>query len=191
MTHLRHKFTWSISLALIFALLLASLAMADDISNNLDASVDAVAEIMPLNVGGANGTTNLYVHKTNDDEKNGCNFQSHTTLVVSVSSNDNSVATISPSSITFGSCADTFNLTITPHNQGEATISLSQIVMTQTQHSILPRRPSLSTSPPPNTPPQISITGVTGGKSYEIGSVPAAMCEVTDAEDGNSSFPAN
>ena len=169
MTHLRHKFTWSISLALIFALILASLAMADDISNNLDASVDAVAEIMPLNVGGANGTTNLYVHKTNDDEKNGCNFQGHTTLVVSVSSNDNSVATISPSSITFGSCADTLNLTITPHNQGEATISLSQISNdTDTTFNLAPATFIVNVAPPPNTPPQISITGVTGGKSTRL-----------------------
>ena len=31
---------------------------------------------------------------------------------------------------------------------------------------------------------------MTGGASYNKGSVPAATCQVTDAEDGNSSFPA-
>ena len=31
---------------------------------------------------------------------------------------------------------------------------------------------------------------MTGGASYEIGNVPSATCQVTDAEDGNSSFPA-
>ena len=36
----------------------AGTARADNVSNNLDATVDAVAEVMPLNVGGANGTTN-------------------------------------------------------------------------------------------------------------------------------------
>jgi hypothetical protein len=37
-----------------------------------------------------------------------------------------------------------------------------------------------------NTPPSVSVTGVSDGASYEIGSVPAAGCSVTDAEDGNS-----
>ena len=34
------------------------------------------------------------------------------------------------------------------------------------------------------------MAGVTGGASYDKGSVPAATCQVTDAEDGNSSFAA-
>jgi hypothetical protein len=41
--------------------------------------------------------------------------------------------------------------------------------------------------PPPNTAPSVSVTGVTDGASYEIGSVPAAGCDVTDAEDTNES----
>jgi hypothetical protein len=43
---------------------------------------------------------------------------------------------------------------------------------------------------PSNTAPVLSITGVTPGASYTKGSVPAAVCEVTDKEDGSSSFPA-
>jgi hypothetical protein len=41
-----------------------------------------------------------------------------------------------------------------------------------------------------NTPPSVSVTGVTNGESYEFGAVPAAVCSVTDAEDGNSTFAA-
>jgi hypothetical protein len=41
-----------------------------------------------------------------------------------------------------------------------------------------------------NTAPTISVTGVAGGASYNKGSVPAATCQVTDAQDGNSSFAA-
>jgi hypothetical protein len=44
--------------------------------------------------------------------------------------------------------------------------------------------------PPPNTKPAVAVTGVSDGASYEIGSVPAASCSVTDTEDGPSSFPA-
>ncbi|CCG01894.1 PxKF domain-containing protein [Blastococcus saxobsidens] len=40
---------------------------------------------------------------------------------------------------------------------------------------------------PPNTKPSVAVTGVAHGASYEIGTAPTAGCEVTDAEDGNSS----
>ena len=86
----------------------------DDIANNLDASIDAVAEAMPLNVGGADGTTQLYVTPRNGDGKNGCNLTSSTTISVSVSSSNTGVATVSPSSVTFASCGDIKTLTITP-----------------------------------------------------------------------------
>jgi hypothetical protein len=43
---------------------------------------------------------------------------------------------------------------------------------------------------PTNTKPSVAVTGVSDGASYEIGSVPEAICTVTDAEDGPSSFPA-
>ena len=45
----------------------AGVALADDISNNLDGCVVAIAEVMPLNVGGANGATQLYVTPENGD----------------------------------------------------------------------------------------------------------------------------
>jgi hypothetical protein len=41
-----------------------------------------------------------------------------------------------------------------------------------------------------NTPPSVSISGVSDGSSYVKGAVPVAICDVTDAEDGNSSFAA-
>src|SRR5919109_409514 len=87
----------------------------DQIPNDLDGSVDASAEEMPLVVGGAKGTTQLYVVPTKDDGKNGCNLTGSTTLVVSVSSSNTAVATVSPSSITFTSCGNTPTLTVTPH----------------------------------------------------------------------------
>src|ERR1044071_5874726 len=60
----------------------------DDIANDLDTEIDAVAEVMPLNAGGATGTTTLYVSPTNGDGKNGCNLTGSTTLTLSVSSNN-------------------------------------------------------------------------------------------------------
>ena len=47
-----------------------------------------------------------------------------------------------------------------------------------------PRCFLLTVNPAPsNTPPTVSVIGVTDGASYEIGSVPTAMCHVVDAED--------
>ena len=176
---------------MVLALLAVPLAVfADDISNNLDASVDAVAEVMPLTVGGANGTTQLYVVPQNNDGKNGCNLTGSTTLVVSVSSSDTSVATVSPSSVTFTSCEFTQMLTVTPVGQGSATISLSQTSNTTAgTFDLAPATftVNVTAAVPTNTAPAVSINGVTGGAFYEIGSVPAATCQVTDAEDGNSS----
>src|SRR5262245_12461063 len=75
----------------------AAVASADDISNTIDASIDAPAEVMPLNVGGADGTTTLIVTPRGSDGKSGCNLQSSETLVVDVKSSHAAVATVSPS----------------------------------------------------------------------------------------------
>ena len=70
--------------------------LLDDIVNNIDATVDVVAEEMPLNVGGSNGTTALYLVERNGDGKNGCNLTGGTTLSLSISSSNTSIATVSP-----------------------------------------------------------------------------------------------
>jgi hypothetical protein len=177
--------------ATLAAGVVTAVAWADDISNSLDPSIDAVAEVMPLTQGGPAGTTTLYVNPTNGDGKNGCNLTGSTTLVLSVSSNNTSVATVSPSSVTFASCGDVKTLTVTPHSQGTATISVSQTSNnTGATFNLAPATFTVNVAPPPNTPPNVTVSGVTGGASYNKGSVPAASCSVTDAEDGNSSFPA-
>jgi hypothetical protein len=42
-----------------------------------------------------------------------------------------------------------------------------------------------------NTPPSVSVTGVTDGSSYTKGSVPVAGCAANDAEDATSNFAAS
>jgi len=171
----------------------ATTVFADDISNNLDGSIDAVAEVMPLTVGGAAGTTQLYVIERNGDGKNGCNLTGSTTLVVSVASSNNAAATVSPSSVTFNSCGFIATLTVSAVAAGSATISVSQTSnSTAGTFNLAPATFTVNvTAPPPaNTAPSLSISGVTAGGSYNKGSVPVAMCDVVDAEDGDSSFPA-
>lgn len=187
----RTRFRWIYALAAAILMLTPMAALADDISNNLDTSIDAVAEVMPLNVGGANGTTQLYVTARNGDGKSGCNLTGSTTLVLSVSSSNTGVATVSPSSVTFTSCGDTKTLTVTPVAAGSASISVSQTSNnTGGTFNLAPATFTVNVAPPANTAPSVVVAGVTGGASYNKGAVPAATCQVTDAEDGSSSFAA-
>lgn len=172
----------------------SGVAFADTISNNVDASVDTTAEVMPLNAGGANGTTTLAVTATNDDGKNGCNLTGSTTLTLNLSSSNSAVATVSPSTVTFTSCGDTKPLTITPVAAGSATVTASQVSNTTTgTFDLAPATFTVTVAAPApsNTAPVLDITGVTTGASYVEGSVPAAVCEVEDAEDGTKSYAAD
>lgn len=168
----------------------AGVAQADIIYNNLDPSIDAMAEIMPLNVGGADGTTTLSLFETKD-VKNGCNLTGHTVLTLELSSSDTSVATVSPASVTFGTCEDTKTLTLTPRSVGSATISARQLTNTTGgTFDLAPATFEVNVAPPANTAPVLTIEGVASGGTYDKGSVPSAVCKVTDAEDGPSSFAA-
>lgn len=191
MQRIGRKFWTTVAIVAAVALGGAGIAYADDISNNLDATVDSAAEAMPLNVGGANGTTTLFVTPKNGDGKQGCNLTGGTTLGVSVSSSTPGVATVSPSSATFAGCSDSKILTVTPVAAGSTTITVAQTSnSTGGTFNLAPATFVVTVSPPPNTAPTISVVGVTGGANYNKGAVPPATCQVVDAEDGNSSFPA-
>lgn len=178
------------------SLLLASAGVvyADAISNNLDDSVDAVAEVMPLNLGGPAGSTSLYVVKIKGDGNNGCTITGRGSVVsLSLASSDLKVATVSPSSATFDDCDDTRVVTVTPVGLGTATVSAT--LTANTTSDVYDMAPveflvNVTAPAPSNTAPVLSISGVTPGASYAKGAVPAAVCKVTDTEDGASSFDA-
>ena len=170
---------------IFMALMFAALAYADDIGNTLDDSVDANFEAMALNVGDGTGSTTLIVVPRGNDGKNGCNLTGSTTLVVAVASSNAGVATVSPSSLTFGSCGDVKTITVTPVATGTANITLNQTSNnTGATFNFDPARFTVTVAPPPNTAPIVQITGVTHGSSYNHGSVPVAGCLVSDVEDG-------
>ncbi len=113
--------------ALAFVLagtLSAGIVLADDISNNLDTSIDAIAETMSLTAGGANGATAYAVRVQNGDGKNGCNITGGKVLNVSVISSSPAV-TVSPTSLTFTSCGSVPAITVTPVSAGSATVTLA------------------------------------------------------------------
>ncbi len=168
--------------------LLAVGASADDIRNDLSGT----AGVMTLTSGGNTGSTALTVVPRNGDGKNGCNLTGTSTLVVSLHSSDTSVATVSPASLTFGSCGDVKTVTMTSGATGTANVTLTQVSNTTGgSFNLSPASFAVHVVPPPNTPPAITVTGVEHGASYAKDSVPAAGCAVEDAEDGSSSFAAD
>jgi hypothetical protein len=180
-------------LALLVTVAGAGAAVADDVANDLDTSVDATAEVLALNAGGTTGTVGLYVNPTNGDGKNGCNLTGSTTLRVSIASSNEAVATATLGNDTFTGCGDTKTITVTPLAAGSATITLTQVSnTTEGTFNLAPATFVVNVAPAsvPNTAPSVTVTGVEGGAAYDVGSVPAATCQVTDPEDGPSSFPA-
>jgi hypothetical protein len=188
-TQIRRRGRWSLVLgSIVAAVAFAAVAYADAITNDLPGTV----KVMALNVGGPTGSTQLTVIPQNGDGKNGCNLTGSTALVVSVNSSDTSVATVSPTSLTFASCGDVKTLTVTPVSEGSSNVTLSQTSNnTGGSFNFGPAAFRVDVAPPPNTAPNVSVTGVAHGASYAKGSVPVAGCSVEDAEDGSSSFAAS
>lgn len=203
------RFRRAIPLALAFVLAMGAVALADVVSNNVDATVDGTLEVMNLEVGGSNGSTVMTVTAADGaDPVMGCNHRGPGGQVtLGVKSSNTAVATVSPSTIQFTACApnagSTATVTVIPVGNGSTTITLSTLAAdgatlttnsgaTLANYNVAPAAftVNVTTPVPPNTPPTVAVTGVSDGASYEHGSVPEAGCSVVDTEDGNSSFPA-
>ncbi len=191
----RSVFKAATAFAAIGSLLLASTGVVHaDVIEHMD-KVDAVAKVMPLNAGGLNGTTTLVVDPTNGDGKNGCNLTNGSTLTLNLISSNTSVATVSPGTVTFHSCGDKKMLTVTPVGAGDTTVTATLAPGGNTTGGTFDLTPATFTvrvapAAPANTAPTLRITGVESTVSYSKGAVPAAVCEITDAEDGPSTEPA-
>ena len=195
----RARSVWAAAaLALVSTLGTSTMAMADDVLNDLPTPIDATAKSMALNVGGADGTATFFVSPTGGDGKSGCNLTGSTTFSVAVSSSNAAVATASLSDksgdgtgSTFTSCGDEKVVTVTPVSSGTTTISLSQTANTSGGSFNLAPATFTVTVAASNSAPEVTVNGVSQGASYDKGSVPAATCEVPDTEDGPvPSFPA-
>ncbi|WP_225755191.1 S-layer family protein [Actinotalea sp. Marseille-Q4924] len=110
---------------ILFAIMGSGPALADDIFNTLDGTIDAAAESMTLVAGGSSGSTSLGVIQRGEDGKPGCNFTGQTSVVVALHSSNADVATVQPSSVTFASCNATVPITVSPGKAGTSTITAS------------------------------------------------------------------
>ena len=116
----------TLAAATSLSLLGSGVALADVVSND----IDAAAETIGLTAGGPNGTTQLSITPTNGDGKNGCNLTGSTSLTLALSSSNTGAATVAPSSVTFTSCSDVKTLTVTPVAAGSTSISAAQTANT-------------------------------------------------------------
>jgi hypothetical protein len=177
-----------VALAAAAVLTIGGTAVADDVVNDLDTSLDATAESMSLNVGGANGTTKLSLVNRNGDGNQGCNIQGSEALVVSPSSSEPGVATVSIDNGSFGACSDERILTVRPVEIGTTTITLAEVSNnTGGTYNYAPAIFTVHVGPRANTPPVVTVTDVTDGATYEKSAVPQPGCAVVDAEDAAES----
>jgi hypothetical protein len=183
---MKQKFNIAFTLAVISAMLSTSLALADQMINKIDGTIDAEYEVLSMNTGGPDAYVNLYFVPQDGDGRDGCNFHGATQLAVHVTSSNTSVATINQAFIDYGiNCNYVTSVKIHAVSTGIAYITLQQTYNdTGGTFDLTTADFTVNVVPPPNTPPGVSVTGVTGGAIYEIGSVPAASCSVYDAEDG-------
>lgn len=203
---MKGKFSSALSLALIVAMLVTSLALADQVGVDNDVVSPGNQSSVSLTVApGATVTTNAqlvinYLGNSHLVAGSGLVLQvgtndlptgySVTEVFTSVPNPWNSsvnlfVAGISSITFTAPTTPNTYVYTVKWDDKTKTCTDTKDCVSSGNAFTI-----NLTVSAPSNTSPTVTVTGVTDGASYEFGSVPAAVCEVTDAEDGNSSFAA-
>jgi hypothetical protein len=182
---------WPIAGVVAVALVLGSTAtaLADQISNNLDGTVDSTVETLNLTPNGSTGSVGLFVVPLGGDGKNGCNLTGQTQLVVNVVSSAPGVAAVSPNQITFTSCNLTAiaqtTITVTSGNVGTANVTLSVSANTTGgTFDLLPASFAVSVVQP-NTAPTLSLpANLTVEATSAAGAAVAYTATATDAEEG-------
>jgi hypothetical protein len=174
----------------------AGVALADDLTNNLDNTIDNPKERMPLTVGGGTGQTGIRV-VTNDQGNDtvGCNLAGGKTLTVSVASSAPGIATVSPHQLTFTQCDVAQPVTVTPVSAGSTDITFTVVENATTapgSFNMLAARfeavVSPSAAPADGTAPAITphLTGTLGERDWYTSNVGLSW-SVIDNESSVSS----
>ena len=181
------------ALALVSASALAVLALptaahADIVSNTV------VAGGSPSVVAGDTTTIGYSIQNQNNrdgDAQNNCNPADATPATLTVTAP--AAVTVTPSTRQFTACGTTQYFDFSSATPGPYAISVSisdagtgSYVTSGATFTLTVTKPAVV-----NTAPAVTISGVMNGASYEFGNVPVARCNVTDKEDGNSSFDAS
>lgn len=167
--------------------LTAGPALADQLRNDLAASGPTT---ITLSGGTASTTIKLFVHETGG----GCDVSPTSPAVYQVDIAGPAGVTPSPSSITLTGCGSPSNnvnrvpIAFTATSPGARVVTFSHVsgADLNTDNADF----TLTVNGTANTAPTVTVAGVDDGASYEEDAVPVATCQVTDAQDGASSFPA-
>ena len=111
-----------LALSAFLTLALASAALADDLTNRIDGTVDTTLENITLAEGASQSVAFGVVQKGGDGE-GGCNIDAGEQFVAALSSSDNSVATVNPQALSFTSCTLDQSTTVTAGARGTATVT--------------------------------------------------------------------
>jgi hypothetical protein len=212
-TKTRTKLRSKISLLFVVcAALLAvpAIALADDIRDGLDS---AAQQTQTITAGDSTSTgfTNQYwiVANAAGTSPNGCDvLAAGDSITATFNVNTPAGVSASVSSLTFDECRagsdlnsqtvkftsntpGTYTIPVLTKTSGTGTYTTANTTFTLVVNDNCPSGDTSGNLQDgkctANTPPQVSVSGVTNGDSYEHGAVPAAGCNVTDAEDTNES----
>lgn len=169
-------------------------AYADEVINNVDATVDSTAELVPLTAGDSR-TVELWVKNQNErdgDTEGPCNLAGDAFIVVNVSSSEPGVATVTPTSASIAACGPegAVSLTVRALVAGTSTVSVSRAGGNAPGNfDFAPATFRVVVSDPvvTNTPPVVTVAGFTDGDIFELGvdELPTPGCSVQDAEDAD------
>ena len=183
------------SVALLTAAGVLGSALVAQADNLQDTIADTAAAALVLEAGSqatASAGIRVVGNNAQGDPDDGCNIDpGDSPLVLDVIAPTGITATPDPLSIT--ACGTNFSVVFragTNAVSGNVTVAVTSSPAGGGTYLNQVSIPITITQPAPaNTKPTVSVQGVIAG-SYEIGSVPAATCAVSDTEDGPSSFPA-
>jgi hypothetical protein len=128
----------------------------------------------------------------NNDPEAGCNAADGTPATLTV--NAPAAVTVTPTSRVYTTCKTDQYFDFSSATPGTYSITVSvadsnMVGLYSTSGATF----TLTVTKPlvVNTAPTVTMSGVTNGASYEFGNVPVARCNLTDKEDGNTSFDAS
>lgn len=162
------------ALSMVLTLALASAALADQLTNEIDSSPDAALENMTLNEGESQ-TVAFSVAAQGNDLDAGCNIDEGESLTVQVISSNTSVATVSPQTLTFTECHVNQSVTLTAGASGTSIITVVQDLGVESNTTGLGTfdYTSASFTATVNSPPTISdITDQSTTEDTPTGDIP-------------------
>lgn len=165
------------------------IAYADNLQDTIaDTAESALALVAGSGVGKTAGIR-VVGNNAQQDPDDGCNIDTgESPLVLDVLTPPG--VTANPDPVSLLTCGTEYTVTFTAGANAQSGTATVSIVSGPAGGGTYQNQVSIPiTVTNPNTRPTVTVQGVAAG-SYELGSVPAATCAVTDAEDGPSSFPA-